>query len=324
MISCLQKSKLFILYMVYCFTVIPALAEGKNNDEIHELLKKEKIELDKLKVIIKKQSRDLSRMGKKKQSILKKQRILDDQLKSKERELKIYNWNLTINKNKIKNLTVDIQKNKKRLDSHRSSMMKRLRSIYKEGSMYPVKILFSSDDFVDLLNRVKYMEKLAVYDAELFNNYDHQINVLSRKKESLLTAKNKLHLYKEAAQIKKKEISTEKIKKKTFLARLNKEKKVKEILKVELIQSSQKLNQLISRLEKKQILGKGLDISDKKGRLLPPVKGKFLNKFGRIKDKKYDTYIVYNGINILSPKGASVRAVFEGKNSLHWYTGKLR
>ena len=85
---------------------------------------------------------------------------------------KIYNWNLTINENKFKNLTVNIKKNKRGLKSHRLSMIKRLRTIYKEGSMYPVKILFSSDDFVDLLTRVKYMERLAVYDAELFTNYE--------------------------------------------------------------------------------------------------------------------------------------------------------
>ena len=99
-----------------------------------------------------------------------------------------------------------------------------------------------------------------------------------------------------------------------------KEKKLNERLKDELVQSSKNLNQLIARIEEKIILGEGLDMSLKKGRLLPPVQGRLLNKFGRKRDNLYNTYIVYNGINILSPIGASVRAVFEGKTL---YTGTL-
>ena len=68
------------------------------------------------------------------------------------------------------------------------------------------------------------------------------------------------------------------------------------------------------------IHGEGLDIIDKKGSLLPPVKGNLLNKFGRKRDDKYNTYIVYNGVNIKIQKGTPVRSVFNGKVL---YTGTL-
>ena len=164
------------------------------------------------------------------------------------------------------------------------------------------------------------MERIAAYDSELFYKYDHQINVLNGEKKALLQAKNKLLQFKDSAELKKKEISAKKMEKKRFLASLSKEKIISERYKNELVQSSKKLNQLIARLEEKKVLGEGLDLIDNKGRLLPPAKGKFLNKFGRKIDKQYDTYIVYNGINIRSPRGASVRAVFEGKIL---YTGTL-
>ena len=77
---------------------------------------------------------------------------------------------------------------------------------------------------------------------------------------------------------------------------------------------------MISRLENKIIHGEGLDITDKKGNLLSPVKGKLLNKFGRERDKKYNTYIVHNGVSILVRKGSPVRSVFNGKVL---YTGTL-
>ena len=77
---------------------------------------------------------------------------------------------------------------------------------------------------------------------------------------------------------------------------------------------------MISRLENKIAHGEGLDISDKKGNLLPPVKGKLLNNFGRERDKIYNTYIVHNGVSIRVRKGAPVRSVFNGKVL---YTGTL-
>ena len=49
-------------------------------------------------------------------------------------------------------MTLNIKKGKGKLDSQRISMIKRLRAIYKEGDMYPIKILFSSDSFIDLLS----------------------------------------------------------------------------------------------------------------------------------------------------------------------------
>ena len=80
-----------------------------------------------------------------------------------------------------------------------------------------------------------------------------------------------------------------------------------------MVKASQKLNGLISRLQEKLIAGGGIDIADKKGLLKKPVGGKILNKFGKRRDKQYNTFIVYNGINIRSAKGTPVRAVFSGK-----------
>ncbi len=80
------------------------------------------------------------------------------------------------------------------------------------------------------------------------------------------------------------------------------------------------LNDLISKLEEKLVLGEGLSITDVKGRLTYPVKGKILNRFGKKRDKRYDTYIVYNGINLKVRKGTEVRSVFRGKVL---YTGTL-
>ena len=315
----IKKISIFCVF-AFIFCLRPALVESSDIDEINIMLKKEKDKLSKLENEIENQTKILNKMGRKEYSNLKKKRILDGQLKIKERELKIYNWNLKINKNNVSALTKKIAHGEKQIYLQQKNLGRRLRTIYKEGDLFSVKLLFSSEDFTDLLRRAKYLDSIMAYDRFIFNNYERELADFYNKKDDLLHAKGQLDLYKNAAITKKKEIVKEKEKKKQFLVRLSKEKKINKILKEELVHSSKKLNQLISRLENKITHGQGLDISDKKGNLLPPVKGKLLNNFGRERDKIYNTYIVHNGVSIRVRKGAPVRSVFNGKVL---YTGTL-
>jgi len=316
---------LLILFFVNFYIISLSLQSNYASDnldviEINKLLKLEKKELGMLNSKIKKQTRSLKKIGLKEFSVLKKQGVLDDQLKAKSRELKIYDLNLNINENKIKNINHAIDQNKNQVNLQEIAVVNRLRMIYKEGSMFPVKLLFSADGFTDVLRRIKYLEKIAAYDTVMFNKYGQQINILASEKNNLLIANNEILFFENKVKVKKAEIIKERRNKAQFLARLIKDKLSNKKLKDELVKSSNKLNQLIHRLEGKIIEGEGLDISDKRGRLLPPVKGRFLNLFGRVKDNKYNTHIVYNGVNIASRKGTPVRNVFNGKVL---YTGKL-
>jgi len=315
----IKKISIFCVF-AFIFCLRPALVESSDIDEINIMLKKEKDKLSKLENEIENQTKILNKMGRKEYSNLKKKRILDGQLKVKERELKIYNWNLKINKNNVSALTKKIAHGEKQIYLQQKNLGRRLRTIYKEGDLFSVKLLFSSEDFTDLLRRAKYLDSIMSYDRFIFNNYERELADFYNKKDDLLHAKGQLDLYKNAAITKKKEIVKEKEKKKQFLVRLSKEKKINKILKEELVHSSKKLNQLISRLGNKITHGEGLDISDKKGNLLPPVKGKLLNNFGRDRDKIYNTFIDHNGVSIRVRKGAPVRSVFNGKVL---YTGTL-
>jgi septal ring factor EnvC (AmiA/AmiB activator) len=300
--------------------VTPADARDSKSNEINNLLAKEKKERNKLKARINKQKQDLSRLGKKEFSSLKKLRILDDQLKVRKRELNIYNYNMGKNKTKIALLSKRITAMEQQVSRHRKARIQRLRTIYKEGSLFPIKVLFASGDFNDLLQRIRYMKIVADSDGALFQKYNKQFDALNQEKEVLLQAREKLLILQRSVASKRLEIEKEKSERQVFLKRLKKEIRTNKKIQEEQLKSTKDLNQIIARLEQKLTQGEGLDIIDKKGWLPVPVKGRFLNKFGRKRDKQYDTYIVYNGINIRSSRGTPVRSVFEG-NVL--YTGAL-
>jgi len=318
--GCFNLLILAVCFLVSAMVITPADARDSNSSEINNLLAKEKKERNKLQVRINKQKQDLSRLGKKKFSSLKKLRILDDQLKVRKRELNIYNYNMGKNKTKIALLSKRITAMEQQVSRHRKARIQRLRTIYKEGSLFPIKVLFASGDFNDLLQRIRYMKIVADSDGALFQKYNKQFDVLNQKKEVLLQTREKLLVLQRSVASKRLQIETEKSERQVFLKRLKKEIKTNKKIQEEQLKSSKDLDQMIALLKQKQTQGEGLDISDKKGWLPVPVKGRFLNKFGRKRDKQYDTYIVYNGINIRSSRGTPVRSVFEG-NVL--YTGAL-
>ena len=311
---------LALCFLVSAMAVVPADALDSKRNDINALLAQEKKERNKLQVRINKQKQDLSRLGKKKFSSLKKLRILDDQLKVRKRELNIYNYNMGKNKTKIALLSKRITAMEQQVSRHRKARIQRLRTIYKEGSLFPIKVLFASGDFNDLLQRIRYMKIVADSDGALFQKYNKQFDTLNQEKEVLLQAREKLLMLQRTVASKRLEIEKEKSERQVFLKRLKKEIRTNKKIQEEQLKSTKDLNQIIARLEQKLTQGEGLDIIDKKGWLPVPVQGRFLNKFGRKRDKKYDTYIVYNGVSIRSSRGTPVRSVFDG-NVL--YTGAL-
>ena len=216
-----------VFSFIFVFDLSLTLVECADINEIDIMLRKEKDKLSKLKNEIESQTKILNKMGQKEYSNLKKKRILDGQLKIKERELKIYNWNLKINKNKVRALTKKITQGEKQIYLQQKNLGRRLRSIYKEGDLFSVKLLFSSEDFTDLLRRAKYLDSIMTYDKFIFSKYESELADFYNKKEVLLHAKGQLDLYKNSAITKKKEILKEKEKKKQFLVRLSKKKKNK-------------------------------------------------------------------------------------------------
>ena len=302
---------------VFASTVWPA---KKTTKEINFLLKDEKKELKILKKKIARQEKLLSSVGKKEGKLLGKLKKINNQIKLKERELKIYQWNSLINKKKLAKLEKNLNINKKELKAQKILLGKRFRQIYKEGPVFPLKVAFSSESMSDLLQRLKYMELVAEHDANLMADYRIRLDGLNGENESLLAVRANLVRLEKDALGKQGEFEKARKDKKYFLKKIKKKKRLGIQTRKELLKARNNLNDLIGKLLTKLVSGAGLDITDKKGRLSLPVKGKILNKFGRQKDKQFASFIVHNGINIRVRTGVSVRSVFDGKVL---YTGEL-
>ena len=298
----------------------PVLA-GKNVvKKIDKLLKDEQAELKILRRKIAQQEKAISKVGKKESAVLKNLKKIGSQLKLKKRELEIYKWNFKNNQKKISSLEPRLKKAEQKIKSHKKILGLRLRSIYKEGPIFPLRVAFSSNNVTDLMQRLKYMNLIVQQDSQMLQDYLTKLEQIKQDKSSLYTVRAKLVSLKKNTVSKKREIEKTKKEKSVYLKKIKRKKNLSVKVKKELLAASNNLNSLIDKLLMKLVSGEGLDISDKKGRLKLPLKGRILNKFGRKRVKEYESYIVYNGINVRAPKGTPVKAVFNGRVL---YTGEL-
>ena len=309
-----------IVWLILGVLISTAYSATKKNKDISVLLKDEQKELKALKAKIAKQEKLISSVGKKENRLLGKLKKIDNQIKLRDRELKIYQWNFQINKKKLSKLEKNLNKNKKELGAQKIILGKRFRQIYKEGPVFSLKVAFSSENISDLLQRIKYLELIATHDAKLLTDFNNYLVTLKDEKQALLAVKAKLVGLKKMALVKQGEFQKVRKDKKHFLKKIKKKKQLGIQTRKELLRASNNLNDLIKKLLTKLVSGAGLDISDKKGRLSMPLKGKVLNKFGRQKDRQLGSFIVHNGINIKAKTGMSVHSIFDGKVL---YTGEL-
>ena len=152
----------------------------------------EKTELDKLKAQLDKHNKSIESAGAKESSVLTTLQKIDNGLKMKERELKIHQYNKAINQQKISESSENIAVAENQLVQQKQILAKRLRAIFKEGNMFPIKVLFSAENFNDLIQRIKYMELVTAYDSSLFEKYDERLKQLEDGKKALLVARAKL------------------------------------------------------------------------------------------------------------------------------------
>jgi len=304
---------LFILFCAELVMVFPLRAGNKATVEIDDLINDEQKELQVLRKKIALQEKTISMVGAKESTVLKHLQKIRTQLKLKERELTIYQLNYKVNQKKILSLVQRYKKAEQKLKYQKKVLGFRLRSIYKEGPVYPLRFIFSSNNVTDLLQQIKYMNLIARQDSELLYEYKNKLEHIKEDKRALFAARAKIINLKEKTILKKKEIERAKKIKSKFLKKIKKKKSLNIETRKELVAASNNLNKLIKKLLVKLVSGEGLEISDKKGRLKLPLNGRILNKFGRKRVKEYDSYIVYNGINVKAKKGSAVKAVFDGK-----------
>lgn len=206
----------------------------------------------------------------------------------------------------IESIVIELDYN---LKQKKVILSKRIRNIYKYGKLHPLAVILLSYSFDDALKRMKYLTIIAEQDLRIHNEIKRIKGLLDEKRIILLKKLGDLDALKVEAEIEEENLQKTLLGKKNFLSEISSKREQAEIMAKELERAEQDLKKLIASLPK-QDRGK---IDFFKTKLIFPVEGKIIGKFGFKKDPKYGTITKNNGIDISAPFGEKVKVVADGK-----------
>ncbi len=293
--------------------IYPCVASCDTIKDIEKEIIVEKLKLKKLRDEINRRRKQIKEAKRKEGSILIDLDNINDRLRIKEREFKIYQWNTKVTEKRIKEIAGKLKNTEDLLEREKLLLGKRLRSIYKEGDFAYLKVIFSAPNLTEFLQRFRFMKIIVMHDADLILSFKQNLSELVQGKEELSQKRDKVALLMENALKKKEEIGSEKKKKEKLLREIRHKKSVYLKTRNELKEASQELLSIITILKKRKKSGKGLRFSDKKGNLIWPVNGEIILPYGKIKNERFNTYIFHNGMDIKAPLRSDIRTVHEGE-----------
>lgn len=202
-----------------------------------------------------------------------------------------------------------------------STMKKRIKYMYENGTQDYLEILFSSRDISDLLNRTEYIGKISSYDQSIFENYKEIKQQITQKKSEIESRLSEL-----------KELQAEETAEKDTLTALTKNKK-EELRKYnEKLDISQEksaeyarqaaeaeaeveklLQERQAEIDRQNSMGSGNSGGDGSLRWPLSISGRISSGFGKRSSPTAGASTYHKGLDIAAPAGTPIVAAAEGK-----------
>ena len=223
-----------------------------------------------------------------------------------------------------------------KLNTLKNQITQRLKYLYINGRPSLLETILLSNNWNETIYRVKYLEVLANYEKKLKKSYKETFNQLIDKRVKLeIELKYKKSLRSEK-EIENSNLNTDKRNKKNILNQINKEKNTLEkeltskedtIKEMEALikklysnkSEMKKREEELARIRAQQNRTTSGNFAIMKGKLLWPVEGKIISKFGTHRNAEIGTITENVGIDIQCKANSSVKAVLDGVVSTKTY-----
>ena len=226
----------------------------------------------------------------------------------------------------INNTTTDLLRTREHLSESRAVLSRRLRDIYKLGPLHTVRVLLGASSFTDLLNRYRYLQRVASFDQSIVERVERleadlveqDRDLQQRMAELGSLRQNRLG---EVAQLRSVEAEHQ-----TTLTQFRR-RETQARTRLETLEDDEKrMTSLIDDLERRRVEEERrraaaaatgappaatLRASDA-GSLDWPMEGNLIYRFGRER-RPNGLVLRWNGIGIAGTPGTPVRAVRAGR-----------
>lgn len=210
------------------------------------------------------------------------------------------------------------------LEKQRAHLSARLVEAYKLGRLNYLKLMLQAQSATDLLRTYQYVTFLARDDSRRLQEYRESMKEkesmqMRLEQEDRNMAQLKIDLEQahtdlvKSRQEKTRLLESVQTERSTHLSALN-----------ELKVAASQLQGFFVRQSEPQVeeMASGVEIGKFKGALDWPLRGRIIRNFGMIKNPKFGTTTMCNGIEIETVEGAPVMAIYDGKVMFaEWFKG---
>jgi septal ring factor EnvC (AmiA/AmiB activator) len=240
---------------------------------------------------------------------------INETIGKKEKALRDYDRRMSQTQEEFSRLEKEIDMLAGVLDGRKQYLKEYINFLYKAQFEDNAFVLMSATDYQDLARRSKNISLIANYESRVIQKYVNDMKEINSKRKNLESLLGELEADKEYAREKKKELQTELSRKGELLSSV-KEKQIayeKKIKELEI--SSQKIQGMVTNLEKKKIPESitGSGFVSFKGHLPWPIDGRVLIPYGQYKDHVFNISAFKNGIEIEAGLDDVPKAVAGGR-----------
>lgn len=233
-----KKSKFFVLLMISVMLV--TFSFPVSADDLDEALKKQE-------QILKQQNNAETNL----KSLTNKAQQMQTQIQSLTKQITVAETDLSKKENayataqdEVVYIQGEVEAKLEELEGRQETLRNRVRSIYEEGQVNYLEVLFQSTDLSDFITRVEYMSCLVENDQEILSDIRIQKQDLDQQKVQLVAKMNEAQDLKEQAETAKEYLDSSKEQKQVALAENKKDRE-------ELMQQIEKLEADSKALEAK-------------------------------------------------------------------------
>jgi septal ring factor EnvC (AmiA/AmiB activator) len=219
----------------------------------------------------------------------------------------------------IRRTQSELLQSQDRLAASQAVLERRLRDIYKMGPLQTVQVLLGARSFTDLLNRYRYLQRIAAFDRSLVERVSELERVLARQNRDLQDRMAMLGSLRQERLTEVAELQAVETERQAALRQYRARERSTVSRLEELEADEQRLTAVIDDLETRRrelearaVVG-GASLSETDAGSLPwPLEGDVIYGFGRDRQPN-GTVLRWNGIGIRAAPGDPVRAVRAGQ-----------
>ncbi len=202
----------------------------------------------------------------------------------------------------------------KSLDEQKKQLQGRVAALYKLGTLSYVRLFLSIEDQTNPFEAITMLSYLAARDAREIRTFEQTQRDYEKEVEHLEDQERRIVEIRRYVEGRQAQITIKLAEQEGLLAALRAEERRSESRLASLQEKERRLERLLTLLYERRGSTDLLDtkISEFKGAIQWPVKGRVIERFGRQRSAKFATYTVNNGIKIAAEASTPVSAVFSG------------